>query len=45
MATLKYYLDTRREKKDGRFPVKIMMYHDKTYMVSTQFSASLKEWD
>ena len=45
MAIAKIYLDTRRAKADGCFPVKIYVYHRDNFFVSTGISASLGEWD
>ncbi|MBQ2368385.1 MAG: phage integrase SAM-like domain-containing protein [Bacteroidaceae bacterium] len=45
MAIAKIYLDTRRAKADGCFPVKIYIYHRDNFFVSTGISASLGEWD
>lgn len=45
MAIAKIYLDTRRAKVDGCFPVKIYIYHRDSFFVSTGVAASLGEWD
>lgn len=31
MATIKFYLDTRREKKDGLFPIKLNVHNKGTF--------------
>lgn len=45
MATVKFYLDKRREKKDGTYPIKLNVFHNKQIMIATQLSASEKEWN
>ena len=40
MATASFYLDTRRSKKDGTFPIKINVRHNNKFLVSTEFSAT-----
>lgn len=45
MATVKLYLDTRRPRKNGDFPVKIMINHKGNFLLGTEFYASEKEWD
>lgn len=44
MATYNIYLDTRRMKKDGTFPVKINVRHRGQFMLSTNFNASPDAW-
>lgn len=44
MATIGYYLDTRREKKDGTYPVKLKIRHKGQIMLSTDFCATPKTW-
>lgn len=44
MATAKFYLDTRREKKDGLYPLKINVRHKSTFLLSTSFSTSAEKW-
>lgn len=44
MATVKFYLDKRRQKKDGTYPLKLNVFHNKQIMIATQLSASDKEW-
>ncbi|SCD19595.1 Integrase [Proteiniphilum saccharofermentans] len=39
MATLRVYLDTRRAKSSGEYPVKIVVNHRKDIMISTGISA------
>lgn len=45
MATTKLYLDTRRIKKDGTYPIKIMVNHKGNFLVSTDYSSCTEEWD
>lgn len=45
MATVKFYLDKRREKKDGTYPIKLNVFHNRQMIRSTQFSAAENEWD
>lgn len=45
MATVKFYLDIRRAKKDGTYPVKLNVYHNKQIIVATQLSAFEDEWN
>lgn len=43
MATVRIYLDTRREKREG-FPVKIVIYHKKQFMINTNISVLRSEF-
>lgn len=45
MATVKFYLDKRRQKKNGTYPIKLNVFHNKQIMIATQLSASEKEWN
>lgn len=44
MATANFYLDTRRAKRDGRFPIKIHVRHNGKFLVSTEFTATPENW-
>ena len=44
MATVGFYLDTRREKKDGTFPVKLQVRHKGQIMLCTDFCATPETW-
>ena len=44
MATANYYLDTRRMKKDGTYPIKINVQHKGHFLISTEFTASKEGW-
>lgn len=45
MASVKYQLDTRRAKRDGTFPIKIYVYHNRSFLVNTMFSANINNWN
>ena len=45
MATIKFYLDTRREKKDGLFPLKLNVHNKGTFFLSTGYSATQEKWN
>lgn len=45
MATVKLYLDTRRARLDGTFPIKVMVNHKGNFLIGTEFYANQKEWD
>lgn len=45
MATVNYYLDMRRPKKDGTFPIKINVRHNRKFLISTSFSSLPQNWD
>ena len=45
MAVISFYLDTRRAKKDGTFPVKLYVNHHKKFYVKTTFSAAEENWE
>lgn len=44
MVTVKFYLDTRRVKKDGTFPLKLNVFHRGQILISTKFSSSKRNW-
>ncbi|MBW9277651.1 site-specific integrase [Bacteroides fragilis] len=44
MAKTNFYLDTRRPKKNGTFPIKINVRHNGKFLVSTDFNATPNEW-
>lgn len=44
MATVGFYLDTRREKKDGTFPIKLQVRHKGQIMLCTDFCATPETW-
>lgn len=45
MATLKTILDTRSEKKDGTYPVKVSVFHKgSTFYLSTDISVKKENW-
>ena len=45
MATAKIYLDTRKEKKDGQYPIKITIRHKGKFLLSTGFDTILNNWN
>lgn len=45
MGNISFYLDKRRAKKDGSFPVKLYVSHNKRFYISTQFTAKEENWD
>lgn len=45
MAKTDLYLDTRREKKDGTYPIKIYVKHIGKFLVNTEFSVSKEHWN
>lgn len=45
MATVSFYLDTRRMKKNGKFPVKLNVFHVGQTIISTEFEATPDVWD
>ena len=45
MATIKFYLDTRREKKDGLFPLKLNIHNKGTFFLSTGYSTTKEKWN
>lgn len=44
MANVKFYLDTRREKKDGKYPIKLYIKHNSKFLVSTEYSSTIENW-
>lgn len=44
MATVKLYLDTRRQKKDGTYPIKLNVRHNKQFLINTEFTATPETW-
>ena len=44
MAYANFYLDTRVEKKDGTFPVKIYVKHRSKFLLPTSFSSTKETW-
>lgn len=44
MVTIKFYLDTRRAKKDGLFPLKLKIHNKGTFFLSTGYSALQERW-
>lgn len=44
MATVKVFLDTRRELKDGTYPVKLRVWHRSAILLPTSLTAKATEW-
>ena len=45
MARVNLYLDTRRERKDGKYPVKLYVRHRGKFLLSTDLFVSESNWD
>lgn len=45
MATVSFYLDTRRMKKNGKFPIKLNVFHKGQMLLSTEFEAYPEIWN
>lgn len=45
MAALKLYLDTRKDKKNGTFPLKIAVNHKERFLVNLGISIEAEQWD
>ncbi|RGM26950.1 site-specific integrase [Bacteroides sp. OM08-17BH] len=45
MATVGFYLDTRRAKNDGQYPIKLRVFHNSKFYVKTIFSSTPELWD
>lgn len=45
MATVNFYLDKRRSKKDGTFPVKLNIRHNGQIVISTEFTSAPESWE
>lgn len=45
MATISFYLDTRRAKNDGSYPLKLNVRHKGQFMISTGYSVMKERWD
>lgn len=44
MATVNFYLDTRRAKSDGSYPIKLRIQHNGKFLIGTEFSAAPGNW-
>lgn len=44
MATIGFYLDTRRVKSDNRYPIKIRVRHNGKFLVNTGYSSNENGW-
>ena len=45
MATANFYLDIRRIKDNGKYPVRIRIQHNRMFLISTEFEATPDVWD
>ena len=45
MATISFYLDMRSQKKDGTYPIKLNVWHNGQFLISTGFSATPDTWN
>lgn len=45
MATARFFLDTRRPIADGRFPIKLRVYHRAAQLIATSIAVFPEEWD
>lgn len=45
MATANFYLDTRRIKENGKYPIRIRIQHRDKFLISTEFDATLGTWE
>lgn len=44
MATVNFYLDTRRAKSDGSYPIKLHIRHNGKFLIGTSFTAIPETW-
>lgn len=44
MATANFYLDTRRIKDNGKYPIRIRIQHKGKFLISTPFDSSEESW-
>lgn len=44
MATVKFYLDMRRAKKDGTYPIKLNVRHNGQLIIGTEFTTIPENW-
>lgn len=44
MATVNFYLDTRRAKEGNRFPIKLRIQHNGKFLISIGFDATQTSW-
>jgi site-specific recombinase XerD len=44
MASVKFYLDKRRANQNGEYPLKLAVWHRKTFLVSLDISIPEKNW-
>lgn len=44
MATVKFYLDMRRAKKDGTYPIKLNVRHNGQFIINTESTTLAENW-
>jgi site-specific recombinase XerD len=44
MATVNFFLDTRRAKSNGSYPIKLRIQHNGKFLIGTEFSAVPGNW-
>lgn len=44
MATSNFYLDTRRAKKNGEYPIKLNIRHNGKFLINTEFTSTPEMW-
>lgn len=44
MATSNFYLDTRRSKKNGEYPIKLNIRHNGKFLINTDFTSAIETW-
>ena len=45
MATVNFYLDTRRAKANNKYPIKLRIPHESKLLLSTGFDSAIEAWD
>lgn len=45
MATVNFYLDTRRAKANNKYPIKLRIQHESKLLLSTGFDSAIEAWD
>lgn len=45
MATVNFYLDTRRAKANNKYPIKLRIQHESKLLLSTGFDSTIEAWD
>lgn len=45
MGNISFYIDRRRAKKDGSYPIKLYVSHNKRFYIATPFTSTEENWD